>query len=84
MNLDAILPCTRCGWMPTDCPCRTWDPARPPAPSVPRPVRARAPRPGPGEVPPLPVLSVEQRRAAFARIVDVICTVEADNHRGAA
>ncbi len=78
------------------CPCRAWEQANQagaasagllasPPPPVPRPpVRARTPRPTPGEVPPLPVLTVEQRRAAFARIVDVICTVEADNHRGAA
>ncbi len=35
-------------------------------------------------LPVLPVLSPAARRAAFAAVVDVICTVEADNHRGAA
>lgn len=52
----ALLPCERCGWHPDDCPCRAGVPASAPPK---QPVD-----PNPAE--PLPVLTLAERRSAYA------------------
>lgn len=66
-ELIALLPCSRCGWMPEDCPCRKGVPASPPP--VGKPARQ------------LRVLTLDERRAAYTSlpVLDVIAAVAAEH-----
>lgn len=68
----ALLPCERCGWHPEDCWCRKNTPASPP------PVEESGPV--------LRVLTLDERRAAYASLsvpaLDVLSAAAAEQTQG--
>lgn len=72
----ALLPCERCGWTPWDCWCRKAVPRSAPPPP-PRRKREKT----------LPILTLEERRAAYASLtvpVEDVIAAEQTQGRGAA
>ena len=73
----ALLPCERCWWMPPDCTCvvRVGKSSRPKSKPAPKTKQ-------------LPILTLDERRAAYSRldvpVLDVIAAAAAEHQEGAA